>query len=169
MTCVVGIAEAGRVHLAADSMMCEASGMAGTIVEPKVFIAAHMQWGIAGLAAWAQTVRYMLRVRKRQPRENLSKYLHTEVRPALQNLWEQNHEDESRGPMVLGVRGRLFELDETFTAFETRGYHSIGSGAEIALGSLHTSQGAPIGDRLRMALEAATEYRVDVRGPWVFL
>ena len=72
--------------------------------------------------------------------------------------------------VLVGVRGRILMIDENCITEDSRPYASIGDGAEIALGSLHSQmnrQGrrdhARIAER---ALESAAEFSSTCKAPF---
>jgi ATP-dependent protease HslVU (ClpYQ) peptidase subunit len=72
--------------------------------------------------------------------------------------------------ILLGVRGRILMIDENCITEDTRPYASIGEGAEVALGALHSQmhrQGKR--DHYRIAersMLAAAEFINTCRGPF---
>jgi hypothetical protein len=77
---------------------------------------------------------------------------------------------EHGGTFLIGVRGQLFEVGSEYGVSQrAEPYSAIGCGADLTLGSLHTT--AALGcftpeTRLEMALSAAERFSSGVRGPW---
>ncbi len=83
-----------------------------------------------------------------------------------------NNVESIEGNFLLGLRGRLFKVECDFQVGEcNESWMAVGSGDEVALGSLWTSGQNPalLGDpeaRLRLALQSAENYCTGVRGPF---
>jgi hypothetical protein len=77
---------------------------------------------------------------------------------------------ESGGVFLVGVRGRLFEIDDDYHAREMlEQYDAVGSGVSVALGSLYSTTGQDPETRIRVALEAAEQFVTSVRAPFHIL
>ena len=77
---------------------------------------------------------------------------------------------EEKSKILLGLEGCLFMLDSQFGLVEScRNYDAIGSGAEIALGSLHSTQKdvkLNLQQRIDYALKASVEFDSGVGPPF---
>jgi hypothetical protein len=81
----------------------------------------------------------------------------------------KENEHESAGQFLVGVRGRLFEIEGDYQVAETvDAFSAVGGGASYALGSLATTEGVPdipATARIQQALAAAERFSAGVRGP----
>ncbi len=100
----------------------------------------------------------------------VTRWAYHTVLPRLKEALVRAEVKEPCFSVLLGVRGRILMIDENCITEDTRPYSSIGDGAEVALGSLHSQmnrQGrrdhARISER---ALEAAAEFSSTCRGPF---
>lgn len=87
---------------------------------------------------------------------------------------EKKSEREVAGKMLIGLGSELFTMDSDFHVFphKEHGFAAIGSGEEVALGSLHTSQALGAKDpqaRVHAALSAASDMTPFVRDPFTIL
>lgn len=74
--------------------------------------------------------------------------------------------------MLVAWRDRLFEVYNDHTIQELDNYWAVGSGQDLALGSLYTTfelEGLSIEDKAQLALESAEAYKATVRGPFNFV
>jgi ATP-dependent protease HslVU (ClpYQ) peptidase subunit len=180
MTCIVGLVHAGGVTLGADSQTT--SGWVHTTMADslhKVFRVADMLIGSTGTARMSQLVQYALSKPEHPADMECVTYLVTHFADAVRDCLKtggyaiKDKEQEMHdGSLLIGYRGRLFSLDTHFAINEVAdGYYAIGSGQEVALGSMHTSD--RMGDllspekRVTWALEAAATFSNGVGGPFV--
>lgn len=78
--------------------------------------------------------------------------------------------EESGGTFVVAYQGRLFVVEDDFQVEERLdAFVAVGSGGDIALGSLYSTKGLDPEDRIRMALKAASHFTTDVREPFHIL
>lgn len=77
--------------------------------------------------------------------------------------------DSHEAQHLVGYRGSLYCVDSDFQAHRVAcGFAAVGSGADIALGSLHTTARLrmPPKDRVMVALRAAEAHNAHVRRPF---
>lgn len=172
MTCIVGLTDYNTVYIAGDS--AGANSHTVTIHEdPKVFRKKNFLFGFTTSFRFGQILRYSL-----EPPEDNSEdpmaYLVSQFIPALRKtLADQGYTPTengmvSGGQFLLGYRGSLFFIGENFMVGKPRNQlDAVGSGSEVALGSLHTSVGREPMDRLTKALTIASEITPYVRPPFV--
>ena len=100
------------------------------------------------------------------------KYMVVDFANALRNcLCQVKDEDTNDSQLIIGVNGRLFEIDAgNFDVCElVDDVVSIGSGVEFALGSLHSTTGEDHKIRVQKALEAASYYCQSVSAPFTII
>lgn len=81
----------------------------------------------------------------------------------------ENHEESYYGCVMLCIFGRIFVINSDLFIRESEfEYEAIGSGAEVALGSLHSSEKyiKDPEERIRIALEASETFIPSVRKPF---
>jgi ATP-dependent protease HslVU (ClpYQ) peptidase subunit len=177
MTCVVGIAINNKVYLAGDS-----AGTAGLEVEvratKKVFYNKEFLMGYCGSFRIGQVLQYIFKPPKltQAKKKDLMRFMVHDfvsaMRMCIHSELKDSEEDiiNNNGPYLVGVCGRLFEVQEDFQVSELLdGCHAIGAGGAYALGSLHSTKGQDTEKRLNMALDAAVHYNASVRKPYHIL
>lgn len=175
MTCIVGIADGGIVYLGGDSASSTPDGESFLPTRPKVFLIGEIAIGVAGSGRVNQLLRYKLPIPAliADPERYVAVDFVDTLKALLKEDGRKDDELMEDSFLLIGLRGRLFLIDSTFQVSEMRcGYEAIGSGAQIALGSLYaTNDDVTFGPRarLRMALNAAQEHNAFVRGPFTFV
>jgi ATP-dependent protease HslVU (ClpYQ) peptidase subunit len=175
VTCVVGLVDSGQIHMGADS-----AGVAGWFsvarADEKVFINGQFLMGFTDSFRMGQLLRYSLVPPERHADVPVFRYMVTAfvdaVRTCLKagGFAEKDKERESAGTFLVGFEGRLFEMSNDYQVGEnTHGYAAVGCGRELAMGSLHSTQGRGPRERVLMALAAAAEFNGGVRPPFVVL
>ena len=82
---------------------------------------------------------------------------------------KNNEYESSNGAFLVGYQSRLFCIHSDYSLVEVaQDFHCIGSGEEVALGSLYTSKrlvSNPV-ERIELALEAAATFCNGVGAPF---
>lgn len=106
----------------------------------------------------------------------LFKYMVTEFVPTLRNCLEEHKIDtdsESMGLTILvGIQNAIFEVQNDFAVILMPEYGAaIGSGGQVARGSLYTTKDGTLAgsQRVLMALQTAEATIASVRGPFDIL
>jgi ATP-dependent protease HslVU (ClpYQ) peptidase subunit len=172
MSCIVGIVEKDHVVIGGDSAASIGTSIT-TIKDPKVFKVGSWLFGCAGSFRFMQLMKYSFKPPKLATKE-IHRYLCTEFVTEIMNLCETGGinkiENGKFGSMLIGYNNRLFELDSDMQIMENiNGISSIGSGSDIALGSLYTSIGVNAHQRCLKALEASDFYCTGVSKPFTIL
>lgn len=175
MTCCAGVEHEGRVWLAGDSAATDdRTSIQSLRAEPKVWVAGEFVFGYASSFRFGELVKHVFKAPK-LPRAGLERYMTRDFVPALRECFkvDMDLQDGDKHPdveLLIGVRGRLFEMYEDFQVGRPReGYSAIGSGAAVALGALHSVGSLPARNRLRAALAAAAAHNAYVRPPFAFV
>lgn len=147
----------------------------------KVWTHADMVFGTAGHIRSILVFRYGFKFPPMQDDQDEDAYMRYTVPKALrEHLREQVHvvtenggEDFNLG-ILIGWRGRLWRISEDLAVTEAvRGYSAIGSGMEIALGSLCTTETLTDTltpqERLELAAQATAEHIDTVRAPFTLV
>lgn len=179
MTCIVAIANGEKVVMGGDAAGTEIS--TGTIIAtsiPKVFIKDEYVIGYSGSFRMGKWIQYSVELPKppswARGEAKLDEFINGYVVPALRKQAKdadlEPGEKEDFGFLV-GLRGHLFELDESWAAFPTTtGYAASGSGADVALGSVFsTSSWKDSRKRVLTALEAAYNHNAYVSPPFTVI
>jgi ATP-dependent protease HslVU (ClpYQ) peptidase subunit len=172
MTCIVGLVEQDKVIMGADS-----AGSDGWILleygSPKLFRNGEFLIGFTSSWRMGQLLRYSLRPPVMAPDADIEEYMVTEFVEAVRTCFKdggwarKDEEQESGGCFLVGVRGRLFFVDDDYQVGTlAEGFAAVGSGQMAALGSLFTSQGQPASIRVEQALRAAERFTATVRSPF---
>jgi ATP-dependent protease HslVU (ClpYQ) peptidase subunit len=173
VTCIVGIAEEGKVYLGGDS-----AGVSGLDInvrkDRKVFNNGEFVMGFTSSFRMGQILQYDF-VPPKVDEDDVMRYMVKKFIPEVRKCLKDagyttvSNNVETGGTFLVGVRGRLFEIHSDFQVGETViGFSACGCGESYALGSLYTSTGSPE-ERLEEALEAATQFSAGVCGPFYFV
>ncbi len=181
MTCIVGIEHKGSVWLGGDSAATD-GGLNRTIIkDPKVFQKGEIGFGVCGspkvMDALAHGIEYPVQ-EGGEDRAFLVGTLVPAIREGLVKLDAAGKDNSPfgggadivfHGEVLLAYRGVLYRLQGNFQLIKgSEGYASVGSGAKLALGSLHGSKGNPK-SRILAALKAATDGNAGVAPPFVVI
>lgn len=176
MTCIVGVvSDSGQVVLAGDSSSVEADSIR-VVRAPKVFqLGLEFVFGFAGSFRIGQILQYGFIPPLQKAGQDDMEYLVTDFCDALRLTLEdrgaiigRNGTDEMEADLLIGYRGRLYQVDGDFQFTEHKhNYAAIGSGSEVAVGALAASARVRSATkRAKMALEASALHCVGVCPPF---
>ena len=179
MTCIVGIAHEGQVWIGGDSCGWTSSTVIARADE-KVFRNGAYLMGFTSSFRMGQLLRYRLEVEAPDTWDVRRFMVVTFVDAVRQCLKDGGYagtsSDDSGGPsgseeggtFLVGVGGQLFTIDSDYqVGIAHDGYAAVGSGEQVALGSLYTTRGWTDPERrIQVALEAAAHTCPGVRGPF---
>ena len=175
MTCVAAVTDGTHVYMGGDS-----AGVSGLQLQvrgdPKVFKKDdRFIIGFTSSFRMGNILRYQFTPPELKPEHDIDEYMIDGfAQSALKCFREQGfatvrNEQVTGGQFLVGVRGRIFIIDNDFQVGWVRtDYAAVGCGADVACGSLHATgalQVAPM-QRVKMALEAAEQHSAGVRAPW---
>lgn len=176
MTCIVGIAENGRIYMGGDSAAVAGYSLS-VRADEKIFVNGGFVFGFTTSFRMGNLLRYKLVVPK--PPDNmdeLMRYMNTDFVDAVRNCLKEggfNKTDngvESGGTFLVGHKGRLFHIESDYQVGESvNGYDACGCGMDIALGVLFATKGKRPRRRMEMALEAAAYHSAGVVQPFTFM
>lgn len=172
MTCIVGIAHEGKVYLGGDS-----AGVGGwestERADKKVFVNGDFVMGFTTSFRMGQILQYAFSPVKRHPDQDVMAYMVTTFVDGVRNALKvggyasASNNTESGGTFLVGYAGRLFRIDDDYQVGESRcGYDAVGCGESHAKGALFAVPGAPVAERLELALKAAAQHSAGVRAPF---
>lgn len=176
MTCIVGIIKGDEVLIGADS-----AGVGGGDItirrDKKVFCNNGFVIGCTSSFRMIQLLQFSFKPPKIK-RKSLFEYMCTdfinEVRKCfVDGGYIQRYEDgdEKGGSFLVGVNGRLFNIQDDFQVAESvLDFDAIGCGYAYALGSLLSTENAGLTEkkRLKTALKSASRFSTGVEPPFVF-
>lgn len=174
MTCIVGVAEGGKVWIGGDSAGVDGRYGLTVRADRKVFRNGPMIMGFTSSFRMGQLLAHALKVPRRHPDDGIYGWMVTEfidaVRSTLKSGGYAEHHDgaERGGEFLVGYEGRLFTVNADYQVGENAdGYAACGCGDMIALGALHALGPAVAPEeRVRRALEATERFSGGVRGPF---
>ena len=189
MTCIVGIRHNNLITVGGDS-----AGVAGLDLEvradEKVFSKLdehNNEWlfGFTSSFRMGQLIRYALELPDisevdLEDEEDINKFMVVSFVDSIRKCFEKKGwlrtkaDREYGGAFVVGVKGRLFVIEDDFqVAIPASGFTAVGCGEMQALGSLYTTEvlSKPVDSKKRaqLALEAAEAYSGGVRSPFVIM
>lgn len=177
MTCIVGVvSDDGAVHIGADS-----AGVAGLHLTPrkdsKVFVKGEFILGFSGSFRMGQLLRYSFIPPDIPEDKDLFDYMVVDFVNALRKTLKDGgwltvrNEQEEAGFFLVGLRGRLFKIEDDFQVGESyQAYLACGCGDEFALGAISTLcsylPDMPVEDKLLRALRVSSQFSVGVCAPY---
>ena len=175
MTCIVGIAENGKVYIGGDS--AGVSGLDLTVrSDEKVFKNGEFLFGFTTSFRMGQLLRYSFSPPERGEKVEDDKYLATtfinSVRSCLKDggFATTKNGAEEGGTFLLGYRGKLYTVHSDYqVAKPADPFAACGCGDSFASGAMFASEGRPAKERVELALKAAERLSAGVRGPFTIL
>ena len=174
MTCIVGLVHNNCVYIGGDSAGANESFHLHVRADAKVFENGPMVMGFTSSFRMGQLLRWSLKIPKRPRNMPVEKFMSTAfidaVRKCLKKggFAEVKDSREGGGTFIVGYDGQLFEVHDDFqVGMNSDGFAAVGSGGQVALGSLYSSRQLRPEARIRLALEAAERFNAGVRGPFV--
>ena len=172
MTCIVAVAQEGRVWMGADSCGSDPSGYQ-IVGNPKIFaIGGDLLIGCCGSFRVMDLLRYSLKV-ERNGSWDIDRYMRTVFIDAVREcLTKGRFGDDGRScsNFLVGHAGRLYEVQSDYSVLNVPDWgFAVGSGEHAARGSLWTTrhEGDPM-RRVQVALEASEAIVHSVKGPFIF-
>lgn len=186
MTCIISIIDKsnGSIWMGSDSS-CNLDDSTNTINTPKVFIKDNFIFGIAGYMRLGNIIQYIFDIPENTEYDIMQYMVRTFIPALIKCLQSNGFLDDSEGNIgipgsciLVGYQGRVFQIDSNFQIFEsTNEYHAIGSGAQIALGSLYALM-TPYSQNyhsdklytyIDVSLNAASKFSASVNQPFKIL
>jgi ATP-dependent protease HslVU (ClpYQ) peptidase subunit len=182
MTCIVAIAQNGTVYMGSDHAASDdKSGWVMSRKEPKCFKVG--QYGIAFTDSFrmGQILQYSWTPPKYTPTKTnsgLDKFMRTKFIDSVKAAFKDHGfgdiggtDEDTGGIFIVGLEGRIFVVDEDFHVGENVvNYMAEGSGGMFALGALHATKNQKNPKmRLKLALEAASEFSMSVAPPFTYI
>lgn len=181
MTCIAGAISGNEVWIGGDAVCTQDYSAARVSTQAKVFQVGEFLIGSSGTLRVQQIIRYLF---VPPPVEmDLMSYMVKVFVPALKGVIQENG-GETKDPngnsildgrYLIGVRGRLFEVDSSYAVFEAKtNYASIGCADQEALAAMFTATSLLGGDIspqkiVERGLLAAVEFDTSIRPPFTIL
>jgi 20S proteasome alpha/beta subunit len=175
MTCIAALVENNTVYMGGDS-----AGIAGLSItvrsDEKVFINGPFIIGITGSFRMSDLLRYKLDPPKQTVHRDDRAYLVTDFVDSLRKCFSANgfgdKEATVGGTFLLGYKGTLYSVQKDYQiGIPSTQYDAVGCGADLALGSLHSTAKLNLKpeQRITMALEAASTFSAGVSPPFLVM
>ena len=173
MTCIVGLVDGIDVWMGGDSAESDDKWNLNLCYD-KVFIKDGFIYGYSGYSRFCQLVEFAFQ--RPSLTDPLDAYMCTtwinELRNCLReggSLKIENNVEVMGGTLLVGVRGRLFYIDNDLSCVEYReDFMATGCGGRVALGAMFATKDlCPPNERILIALEAAQQFNIGVRSPFV--
>jgi ATP-dependent protease HslVU (ClpYQ) peptidase subunit len=169
MTCIVAISDNGKVYMGGDRGHSDSHTLVSS-TQPKIFDVGSYLIGYAGNSGIGQAVIYNFQYPAVGKTHNIDRHMLKVFIPALRLFFKENDikipdDDDNNAGFIIGVKGRVYEVD--LADFQCIEYEevSIGSGSSYAYGSLYTSIDLPAKDRVEKAIQAAINYSPTCQSP----
>lgn len=173
MTVIAGaIDKDGTVYIGADKV-----GSDGDVVRalrtPKVRHNGPFLMGVCGSMRVVQIAHYLFKPPK--PRGELFAFMVTKFAAALRAAMkkeggETKDEDEQEvmnGGLLVGYRGRLFEIDSSYAVIEVDdSFHAIGCAEQEARSAMRARRRSGARQMVKAGLDAAAAYDANIRPPF---
>jgi ATP-dependent protease HslVU (ClpYQ) peptidase subunit len=175
MTCIVGLVDKGKVYIGGDSAGVGDYNLT-VRADEKVFINEDFIMGFTSSFRMGQLLRYKFKKPYHFPNVSDDEYMVTTFVDAVRDCLKQggyarnNSGEESGGTFLVGYNGNLYAIYDDYQVAKFKdGFAAVGSGSQIALGSLYSTDGKEPEERIRLALEASERFNAAVRSPFVIL
>lgn len=173
MTCIVGIANNGKVYIGADSL--GSNGFTKEVrAEHKVFENGDFLIGCSGSIRMMNILQWRFIPPEYKKNDNLHRFMCVEFIDSMQKCFVENgycKKDEVwefDSELLVGISGKLFKIESDFQVAELE-YTATGGGEYHALGSLYNSKlKSPKKDIIK-ALECAENFVVSVQRPFIVM
>lgn len=168
MTCIVGISYEDKVYIGGERGHSDENIISSSLA-PKVFNKSFYLFGYAGNTGLGQSTAYTFDAPTMRINTDVYKYVYNFFMPALRDHLKDylSDKEDNQASFILGIRGKIFEIDTSDFQCVEYSELAIGSGAVYAYGSLHTTYNydMSIEDRISIALDAAITYSPTCQGP----
>lgn len=166
MTCIVGISDGSNVYIGGERGASDGSAIL-PLTRPKVKRCGDYLIGYAGSQGIGELPHF---IKLPEVTKDIEKTLRTTfistLKDAIETYGNASHLEDNSTDWLVGVNGRLFEISSEDWSVCEFAESSIGSGNNIALGSLHTSRSWKDQEkRIRYALQAAVDISPTCIGP----
>lgn len=180
MTCIAGAVINGELCIGGDAVGVHGNSAVRVGSNGKVFRVGRFLVGSSGTVRCQQVIRYLFDPPSIEG--DLTTYMVQQFVPLLRQAMKdhggecksQSGNDEMDARYLVGVQGRLFEIDSAYGVFESQApYASVGCADQEALAAMYTAYSLlkdPLAeDIVNRGLLAAAEFDTSVRPPFTVL
>lgn len=181
MTCIAGAIKGDEVWIGGDAVAVHYGNAARVSTQAKVFQVGEFLIGSSGTLRVQQIIRYLFTPPAIEA--DLVTYMVRVFVPALRTvikenggeITDSNGNSQLDGRYLVGVRGRLFEIDSSYAVFEAKAnYAAVGCADQEALAAMFTATSLLAGDIeprqiVERGLLAAVEFDTSIRPPFTIL
>jgi hypothetical protein len=174
MTCIVGIADKGRVWIGGDSASADDYWNLTLRDDAKVFRRDDYVLGFTTSYRMGQLLKHAAEFPAFPSDADAERFMVTtfvnSVRDCLKagGYAKKDCEVESGGQFLVGHGAHLFQVDSDYQVIRPAlGFAAVGCGAQVAMGALHACGDLAPRERILKALRAAEALNIGVRGPFV--
>jgi ATP-dependent protease HslVU (ClpYQ) peptidase subunit len=172
MTCVVGLAQKGRVWIGVDSASVQGWTRRTTNLR-KVFRSGPFLIGYTTSFRMGQILEHHLAVPHQEEDQDNRSFMVTKFVECVRALLREKgfskveSNSESGGQFLVGYRGTLYSIQSDYQVGEmSEGLDSVGSGSEFALGAMKALEKLSPTRRIRRALEISAHFNMGVCAPF---
>ena len=173
MTCIVAISDGRRVYMGGERGHSD-SHVITSSTRPKIFESGSYLIGYEGNSGIGQAVVYNFEFPPLGKTNDINKHMQRVFIPALRIFMKDSEiklpeNDDDGASFIVGVKGRVYEID--ISDFQCTEYEevSIGSGSIYAYGSLYSTKDYEPKNRIYTAINAAITYSPTCQGPVDYL
>lgn len=145
MTAILGFVQDGITYMAGERGNSDEITI-GTSLTPKVMNIGPYTYGYAGITGLGQSIAHNFLFTHPNDNKDIYQYLLTHTIPALRryvNTLDFKIDEENNADILLGYKGRLFEISTYDFQCVEYGVSAIGSGRDLCLGSYHALEYNP--------------------------
>lgn len=175
MTCIAALLDKGNVYIGGDS-----AGVAGLSIsiraDEKVFQRGPFIFGFTSSFRMGQILRYKFDPPLQTVSQDDMTYMVTDFIDAVRRTFANNGFGDKDatvgGTFLVGYKGKLYTIESDFqVGIPSINFDAVGCGADLALGSLYTTQGSELTpeERIVFALEAASQFSAGVAPPFLLI
>jgi ATP-dependent protease HslVU (ClpYQ) peptidase subunit len=174
MTCIAAIKELSQIIMVSDSGSIDTESMfiLNRADQKMVIKDNRFLIGFAGSYRIGQIIVSNF-MPPRNDSMNPEKYMRTDFIAAMRESLSENgiqSQTMDNTSFLIGYAGQLFWIQDDFQIAEiAHDYMAIGSGCEVALGSLFSTESLTSEERLTTALRASMEFKAGIRAPFHML
>lgn len=170
MTCIVGLEHQGHVWMGGDSAGTCSNMNQRIRSDKKVFVRGEFIFGFCGSFRMGQVLKHSLDLPVQKNEQNATSFMVNEFVDSIQECFEKK-KIQLEGSFLVGYRGKLYDIQGDYQVGQPEHkFDAAGSGADVAIGSMHTSIALHDPElRIRMALEASALNNAAVRPPFTIM
>ena len=169
MTVIVAISDGKNIYMGGDRGHSDTYTLVSS-TQPKIFDVGSYLIGYSGNSGIGQAVIYNFEYPAVGKTHNIDRHMLKVFIPALRSFFKDNDikipdDDDNNAGFIVGVKGRVYEID--ISDFQCVEYNEvcIGSGSSYAYGSLYTSIDLPAKARVEKAIQSAINYSPTCQSP----